>query len=503
MKNKFLIGLFGTLAGLTIGVTGGVLARDILPTDNSNNQNQQEQPEKPDTPTPDTPAQEALPFTFSGSEVTGYLGDATEVVIPTSYSLGGIVEHTLTATLDYSNEEDDMVGDRLRMDSEEIQRQWLEALGQNSWNYSFWDEFITEKQSDKVFVLTAKYKAQQYIVGDDVQVTSLKSGLFSNNNTITSVVVPEGISLGDYCFSGCSKLTNVELPQSITALPASCFNGCTSLAAIPVHITTLGQSALCGTAITEIPQNITSIGASAFESCGSLVNVTIPSGITTIPNSCFMNCKNLETVTMHNNVISIGSSAFRWCEALTAVSIPGSITSLPDRCFQDCKSLAAIPAHITSFGEYSMSGTAITEIPQNITSLSASAFESCKSLTEVVIPETITTIPYRCFALCSNLSSVTFHDKLVSVGEYAFVATGLTDISLPGSPTVRGNTFYNCKLNTITFLTTEWTFAWFTSLKTDLIGRVVIYVQPEVLSNYQSQIDEGWNIQAIPSSTEE
>ena len=68
---------------------------------------------------------------------------------------------------------------------------------------------------------------------------------------------------------------------------------------------------------------------------------------------------------------------------------------------------------------------------------------------KVVIEEGVTTAGKNAFEYCINLSSVSLPNSLTSIGDYAFAATGLTGVTVPGSVSSIGlGAFSGCSLLT-------------------------------------------------------
>ena len=197
--------------------------------------------------------------------------------------------------------------------------------------------------------------------------------------------IPQGItSIGDSAFAGHASVTAVIIPDSITSIGERAFYWCKSL-----------------TSIT-IPDSVTSIGKSAFAYCNSLTSITIPDSVTSIGDGAFSACDSLTSVTIPNSVTSIGDSAFSFCDSLTSVTIPDSITSIGSKTFSQSTSLISVT------------------IPDSVTSIGDEAFSGCTSLTSVTIPDSVTSIGEAAFFLCMFLTDVTIPDSVTSIGDVAF-----------------------------------------------------------------------------------
>lgn len=107
--------------------------------------------------------------------------------------------------------------------------------------------------------------------------------------------------LGDYVFNGCSGLTSLTLPSSVTKIGCYALFNCIGL-----------------TSLT-LPSSVTEIGEGAFLNCRGLTNFTIPSGVTSIGHGAFFCCYGLISLTIPSSVTAIGSQAFNACSGLTSI----------------------------------------------------------------------------------------------------------------------------------------------------------------------------------------
>ena len=63
------------------------------------------------------------------------------------------------------------------------------------------------------------------------------------------------------------------------------------------------------------------IGNQAFDGCSSLTSLTLPSSVTSIGESAFSGCSGLTSLTLPSSVSSIGESAFSGCSGLSSIYV--------------------------------------------------------------------------------------------------------------------------------------------------------------------------------------
>ncbi|MGV8084169.1 MAG: leucine-rich repeat domain-containing protein [Coriobacteriia bacterium] len=73
---------------------------------------------------------------------------------------------------------------------------------------------------------------------------------------------------------------------------------------------------------------VTEIGARAFWGCSQMTSVTIPDSVTLIDEGAFCNCTGLIRVVIPDSVVEIGAHAFYGCRNLKEITIPGSVKEI-------------------------------------------------------------------------------------------------------------------------------------------------------------------------------
>ncbi len=282
-----------------------------------------------------------------------------------------------------------------------------------------------------------------YTVNDDNTVTITKY-----TGTETDVIIPSSISgkpvveIGEYSMNYLYTMQTLEIPDTVTKISNSAFEGCSALTEInlpdSVRIIETCAFADCNlvTSVT-IPASVEEIGKNAFNISGltvfyvsgqntaytskggvlytkdgttiisfprkrSTTEYSIPDTVTKISDYAFYDCENLNTVIIPDSVKSIGEYAF-YASSITSIDIPDSVTTIGTNAFAFCEYAETI------------------KLSSNLVSIPEYAFQYCYSVTELEIPSKVKQIGSNAFRYCIKLASLTFNEGLMVMGEAAFL----------------------------------------------------------------------------------
>lgn len=287
------------------------------------------------------------------------------------------------------------------------------------------------------------------------EVTRLYNYAFADCTALKSIDL-SGITSYTYCgtytFSGCTALTDVTYPSTLTTINNGLFENCTSLASFDFsNVATINASAFKGcTALANVDlSKVYTINANAFEGAGLTGEVNL-STATTLQTRAFADCKGIEKVILTSFVGGTAYSStykeqFIGCTSLKEVSMPKA-TYLAAGMFQNCTALTnfdfskVIYIYTSAFEGSGLTGA--FELPA-ATSVNKSAFAYCSGITNISIPKA-TSISESVFEGCTSLTDYDF-SNIKYIYASAFEGSGLTgEFDLPLVTTLAARAFANC-----------------------------------------------------------
>lgn len=293
-----------------------------------------------------------------------------------------------------------------------------------------------------------KYKGneKEVIIPSEINgkpVLKLSINCFSNCTSITSVKIPDKVDyIGKRAFENCTSLQSVTIPNSVKQLEEYAFSGCTSLTSVTIS------------------NNLKKINNNTFSDCTSLVDIKIPESVESVNVGAFSNCSSLKNINVPYNVSSVTNSAFFGCSSLTDIfvddnnkyysDIDGVLykneynTNVPIIliCCPNAKESISLPNTLQEIEKYGMSGCGLLKnltLPDSVSKVGAYSFKDCVSITQITLSNGMSNIASSTFLGCTSLSSITIKKSITNIDVSAFDnCTSLSRIDVE-----EGNTSYS------------------------------------------------------------
>ena len=283
--------------------------------------------------------------------------------------------------------------------------------------------YVGENYPESSLVIPSTYKGKP--------VTGISSRAFSKNKNITTITIPDSVtSIGEAALEGCTSIKSITIP-----FVGATKDGTRNTYLGYIFGTSQSNNTVPSSLKKVVITGGMSIGFNAFSGCTGLTSITIPDSVTGIGAWAFYDCSSLTVITLPESLTSIGDYAFFGCTGLTSVTIPGSVTSIGKATFGECASIKSITIPFvgatkdgtknTSFNYIFRGALGVPSSLKNVvitggTRIDAFAFEGCSSLTSITIPNSVTRIDMFAFRGCTDLTSITIPDSVTRIGSGAF-----------------------------------------------------------------------------------
>lgn len=421
--------------------------------------------------TPPTPTYtSAQYFKFSGSTLTKYVGNETNIVLPISYS-----------TTSEQRQFDGVVVPISAFSSAGI---W------GMYNYSITLAPTNDSSNTTVYNTMTDSDNLQQVYGDYVLLISA-----TNNDGNDLWGIQSVLSNG----AGFPMLINNTVCEDIDALNQIDWGNLQSV-----------NFAGTGTIISFIDGNdhtVTEIGSNAFMNTG-VQSIVISEGYTSIGNEAFSNLA-ISSLDIPASVTSIGSGITKYCTSLTTLTVNANnsyfdsrdncnaIIRKADNCLVAGCVSTTMPSSVQRIGSYAFTGIPITStmLNDNIVEIGDGAYQGT-AITSVYFPANISQLNWGVFADCNSLSLTTIPSQITSISDNAFANVNFSNgLTIEGQVTWIGyEAFNNLNTNSITINSinppsiTESTFGGYS-------GQLTVYVPTGTVSAYQS--DANWGTKNI------
>ncbi len=254
-------------------------------------------------------------------------------------------------------------------------------------------------------------------------IAKLQQNMFTNCTSLKEITIPGGVTkFPSSLFKGCTALEKLTVLQGDEPIEmnsgAFIEGGNQSLRELylyhaidPTKATAMADKPFRGVTAIEkvvIGGNITELPASYFEGCSSLKNVTFESEVNTIGTNVFAGTA-IEEITLPAGLEMISSGLFSGTAKMRKVVLGDAVKTIDALAFQNSTvSDINLPATLETIGDMAFSGAGLAGelvLPENVSSIGAQAFAKNNALSQVRIPAATKRIGDGAFMGCPNINA--------------------------------------------------------------------------------------------------
>lgn len=289
--------------------------------------------------------------------------------------------------------------------------------------------------------------------------TSGTAPWYNYRDKIERIQVSDGLTyVGSYAFAGCSRLQEVDIPNSVESIGTAVLQNCSSLRKMTIPFVgasrTVSQreDAVLGHWFGIVQTGVTqyyllsgsSLSGYQYGIPASLQEVTITDA-SQIPFGAFYNCSRLTSITLNEGIENIAQYSFRSCSGLTEITVPDSVQTVQEGAFYNCPAIEKISipfvgTNRTASGYEGVLGVIFSRSMQgdtqkvtqyhalNGSSLSGYGYNIPATLKEVCVTDA-NRIPFGAFSNLTTVNKLSLNGEVATISDCAFYqCSGLTDV---------------------------------------------------------------------------
>lgn len=287
-----------------------------------------------------------------------------------------------------------------------------EAICLENWDTNG-DGKLSKAEAEAVTSLNGKFYNSAITSFAELQyfegLTALEDNAFTMCKQLTTLTIPKNVArIGESVFSGCSRLTKLEVDA---ASPYFCVDNDV------LYTKDRRELIVCllhKSGQLTVDQRCKVIADNAFYNCSQLTAIVLPDGLETIKAGVFVGCTSLATLHIPAKVTAIGMGGFTGCTLLNSITVDAANTVFSsDNGVLYNKSTSTLMAYPNGAGrKYSVvDGTRVID-----------PYAFCMTqIEEIELPATVILFGRNAFTYCSGLAKVTAHaEQPVAISDDVF-----------------------------------------------------------------------------------